>query len=173
MTHVWAEGSDRAASEALAATLARGACPRCSATRGVAPGRGPVWSPPMEIPDDLRYSTDHEWVRVEGTRVRIGITDYAQDALGDIVFVDLPAVGQRGRGGRAARRGGVDQVGLGDLRAAGGHGRRRRTTPSTRARSRSTRTPTGRGGSARSSWPPGADPDDLLDAAAYGDLIAD
>ncbi len=47
----------------------------------------------MNIPDDLRYSAEHEWVRVEGTRARIGITDYAQDALGDIVFVELPAVG--------------------------------------------------------------------------------
>ena len=47
----------------------------------------------MHIPDDLRYSTDHEWVRVEGAAVRIGITDYAQDALGDVVFVDLPEVG--------------------------------------------------------------------------------
>lgn len=47
----------------------------------------------MDIPDDLRYSEEHEWVRVEGNRVRIGITDYAQDALGDIVFIDLPEVG--------------------------------------------------------------------------------
>ena len=47
----------------------------------------------MQIPDDLRYSTDHEWVRVEADTARIGITDYAQDALGDVVFVDLPAVG--------------------------------------------------------------------------------
>ena len=47
----------------------------------------------MHIPDDLRYSTDHEWVRVEGGAVRIGITDYAQDAFGDVVFVDLPEVG--------------------------------------------------------------------------------
>ena len=47
----------------------------------------------MQIPDDLRYSTDHEWIRAEGARVRIGITDYAQDALGDVVFVDLPEVG--------------------------------------------------------------------------------
>ena len=47
----------------------------------------------MHIPDDLRYSTDHEWIRVEGGTVRIGITDYAQDALGDVVFVDLPEVG--------------------------------------------------------------------------------
>ncbi|MEQ8719157.1 MAG: glycine cleavage system protein GcvH [Acidimicrobiales bacterium] len=49
----------------------------------------------MDIPEELRYSTDHEWARLEGTRVRVGITDYAQDALGDVVFVDLPAVGAR------------------------------------------------------------------------------
>jgi glycine cleavage system H protein len=47
----------------------------------------------MDIPDDLRYSTDHEWARAEEGRVRVGITDYAQDALGDVVFVDLPEVG--------------------------------------------------------------------------------
>jgi glycine cleavage system H protein len=47
----------------------------------------------MNIPDDLRYSTDHEWVRVDGDRLRVGITDYAQDALGDVVFVKLPEVG--------------------------------------------------------------------------------
>ena len=47
----------------------------------------------MDVPDDLRYTKDHEWVKVEEGRVRIGITDYAQDALGDVVFVDLPDVG--------------------------------------------------------------------------------
>ena len=47
----------------------------------------------MNVPDDLRYSTDHEWVRVEGTTITLGITDYAQDALGDVVFVDVPEVG--------------------------------------------------------------------------------
>jgi glycine cleavage system H protein len=47
----------------------------------------------MNIPDDLLYSADHEWVRVDATHVRVGITDYAQDALGDIVYVALPAVG--------------------------------------------------------------------------------
>lgn len=47
----------------------------------------------MNVPDDLRYTTDHEWVRREGNRVRIGITDYAQDALGDVVFVQVPDVG--------------------------------------------------------------------------------
>lgn len=53
----------------------------------------PVWSVAMNVPDDLRYSIDHEWARTTGTRVRVGITDYAQDALGDIVFVELPVVG--------------------------------------------------------------------------------
>lgn len=47
----------------------------------------------MNVPDDLKYSKDHEWVRPEGGRVRFGITDYAQDALGDVVFVQVPAVG--------------------------------------------------------------------------------
>jgi glycine cleavage system H protein len=44
-------------------------------------------------PDDLRYTPQHEWVRAEGDRVRIGITAYAQDALGDIVYVSLPEAG--------------------------------------------------------------------------------
>ena len=47
----------------------------------------------MQIHDDLRYSNDHEWARATEHVVRVGITDYAQDALGDVVFVDLPTVG--------------------------------------------------------------------------------
>ncbi|MGD0882813.1 MAG: glycine cleavage system protein GcvH [Acidimicrobiales bacterium] len=47
----------------------------------------------MNVPDDLRYSSDHEWARTSGDRVRVGITDFAQDALGDVVFVDLPRTG--------------------------------------------------------------------------------
>ena len=47
----------------------------------------------MEFPDDLRYTKEHEWARLEGGRVRVGITDFAQDALGDVVYVDLPEVG--------------------------------------------------------------------------------
>ena len=47
----------------------------------------------MHVPDELRYSPDHEWARVEGGAVRIGITDYAQDALGDVVYVEVPEVG--------------------------------------------------------------------------------
>lgn len=48
----------------------------------------------MNIPKDLKYSSDHEWVRVEGNVAFIGITDFAQSQLGDIVFADLPAEGR-------------------------------------------------------------------------------
>ena len=47
----------------------------------------------MNTPEGLRYSSDHEWVRVDGDTATIGITDYAQDALGDVVYVDPPEVG--------------------------------------------------------------------------------
>ena len=47
----------------------------------------------MQIPEALRYTENHEWVAVEDDKVRIGITDFAQDALGDVVFVDLPDIG--------------------------------------------------------------------------------
>ena len=82
----------------------------------------------MNVPDDLRYSSDHEWARTTGDRIRVGITDYAQDALGDVVFVDLPDRGHDGRDRRADRRGRVDQVGLRDLRTGGRRsgGRQRR-----------------------------------------------
>lgn len=47
----------------------------------------------MNIPKELRFSEEHEWVKAEGEKVRIGITDFAQSELGDIVFVELPEVG--------------------------------------------------------------------------------
>ncbi len=47
----------------------------------------------MNVPEDRRYTKDHEWALVDGGQVRIGITEYAQDALGDVVFVQLPVVG--------------------------------------------------------------------------------
>jgi glycine cleavage system H protein len=46
----------------------------------------------VKVPADLRYTKDHEWVQINGTTVRVGITDYAQDALGDIVFIQLPEI---------------------------------------------------------------------------------
>ena len=47
----------------------------------------------MNVPDDLKYSSDHEWIRADGNRIHVGITDYAQDALGDVVFVQVPDQG--------------------------------------------------------------------------------
>jgi glycine cleavage system H protein len=47
----------------------------------------------MQFPADLRYTKEHEWLRLQGGEAVIGITDFAQDALGDVVFVELPAVG--------------------------------------------------------------------------------
>jgi glycine cleavage system H protein len=47
----------------------------------------------MEFPEHLRYTSEHEWLALEGSRARVGITDYAQDALGDVVFVQLPEIG--------------------------------------------------------------------------------
>ena len=44
-------------------------------------------------PEDLSYTNEHEWLRIDGNRVTVGITDYAQEALGDVVYVDLPATG--------------------------------------------------------------------------------
>src|SRR3954465_3823226 len=49
----------------------------------------------MNIPEDLRYTAEHEWVRVDGAAATFGITDFAQDSLGDVVFVQLPDVGTR------------------------------------------------------------------------------
>ena len=48
----------------------------------------------VNVPENLHYSKDHEWVRVEGNVAVVGITDYAQNSLGDVVYVELPKVGQ-------------------------------------------------------------------------------
>lgn len=53
----------------------------------------------MNVPEQLRYSSDHEWVSRDGDVVRVGITDYAQDALGDVVFVQVPEVGAEVKAG--------------------------------------------------------------------------
>ena len=49
----------------------------------------------LKLPEDVRYSNDHEWVKSDGETIRIGVDDYAQDQLGDIVFVELPEVGDK------------------------------------------------------------------------------
>jgi glycine cleavage system H protein len=55
----------------------------------------------MEFPEELKYTEEHEWVQVEGDLVIVGISDFAQDALGDIVFVELPEVGATLTAGKA------------------------------------------------------------------------
>ena len=56
----------------------------------------------MENPKDLKYTKDHEWIRVEGTRAIIGVTDIAQSLMGDVVFVELPEIGAEYASGEAA-----------------------------------------------------------------------
>ncbi len=55
----------------------------------------------MNVPDDLRYTNEHEWVRLDGNVATVGITDFAQDSLGDVVFVQVPEVGTTVEGGGA------------------------------------------------------------------------
>ena len=62
----------------------------------------------LNLPEDLRYGEDHEWTKAEKDRVRIGISDYAQDQLGDIVFVELPRAGDTFE--RGAQFGTVESV---------------------------------------------------------------
>ena len=126
----------------------------------------------MNIPEDLRYSPEHEWVRVDGTRVRIGITDYAQDALGDIVFVDLPTVGSEvetgGQLGEVESTKSVSEIyspiagtitAVNDALADGPE--------------RMNQDPYGEGWICEMELAPGADTGALLDAAAYRDLTTD
>jgi glycine cleavage system H protein len=54
----------------------------------------------VNTPEDLRYTEEHEWARADGGRITVGITEYAQDALGDVVYVDLPATGTRVEAGQ-------------------------------------------------------------------------
>jgi glycine cleavage system H protein len=126
----------------------------------------------MNIPEDLRYSPEHEWVRVDGTRVRVGITDYAQDALGDIVFVDLPTVGSEieagGQLGEVESTKSVSEIYApvaGTVTAV--------NDALTGAPERLNQDPYGEAWICELELAPDADPGALLDAAAYRDLTAD
>ena len=55
----------------------------------------------LNFPIDVRHAIDHEWARLEGNEIKIGINDYAQDQLGDVVFVELPAIGAHFKAGEA------------------------------------------------------------------------
>jgi glycine cleavage system H protein len=126
----------------------------------------------MNIPEDLRYSPEHEWVRQDGTTVRIGITDYAQDALGDIVFVDLPTVGSDieagGQLGEVESTKSVSEIYsplAGTVSAV--------NESLTAGPESINQDPYGEGWLCELELATGADPSSLLDAVAYGDLTAD
>ena len=68
----------------------------------------------MAYPADLKYTKDHEWIRIAGDIGEVGITDYAQQQLGDVVYVELPEVGRTRDGRRVVR---LDRVGEGGVRA--------------------------------------------------------
>lgn len=125
----------------------------------------------MNIPGELRYSEDHEWVRADGDRVRIGITDYAQDALGDIVFVDLPDVGAEveagGKLGEVESTKSVSEVyaPLAGTVVAVNEGL-------TGGPERMNQDPYGDGWICELALASGSDPETLLDAAAYEALTA-
>jgi glycine cleavage system H protein len=126
----------------------------------------------MNIPDDLRYSAEHEWVRVEGTRARIGITDYAQDALGDIVFVDLPSVGSAvevgGQFGEVESTKSVSEIYAPVSGTVAAVNNALTSNPE-----RINQDPYGEGWICEVELASDADLSGLLDAAAYGDLTAD
>ena len=126
----------------------------------------------MNVPEDLRYSPEHEWVRQEGTTARIGITDYAQDALGDIVFVDLPTVGSEvdagGQLGEVESTKSVSEIYsplAGTVTAV--------NESLTAGPESINQDPYGEGWLCELELAAGADPGSLLDAVAYGDLTAD
>jgi glycine cleavage system H protein len=126
----------------------------------------------MNIPEDLRYSPEHEWVRQEGSTVRIGITDYAQDALGDIVFVDLPTVGSEveagGQLGEVESTKSVSEIYsplAGIVTAV--------NESLTAGPEKINQDPYGEGWLCEMELATDADPGSLLDAVAYGDLTSD
>ncbi len=126
----------------------------------------------MNIPEDLRYSSDHEWVRVDGSRARIGITDYAQDALGDIVFVDLPSAGsvveQGAQVGEVESTKSVSEIYTPLSGTVTAINEALSSTPE-----QINRDPYGEGWIYELELGSDADVSNLLDAAAYGELTAD
>ena len=78
----------------------------------------------MAYPTDRKYTKEHEWIQSSGTTATIGITDHAQESLGDIVFVELPKVGAELAGGQDLRNGRVGEGSIGFVRSSLGHGHR-------------------------------------------------
>ncbi len=124
------------------------------------------------MPTDLRYSSDHEWLRTEGQTVRVGITDYAQDALGDVVYVEVPEVGATfGAGDKMSEVESTKSVS--DIFAPVAGTIVAVNTDLADAPETLNSDPYGEGWICVIEPSDGAGSDGLLDAAAYTDLIAD
>ncbi len=124
----------------------------------------------MEFPKDLRYTKDHEWMRSEGEEVVFGITDYAQDQLGDIVYVELPEVGAALTQGEAF--GSVEAVkAVADLLSPVSGEVVASNEAVNDDPSVVNRSPYGDGWMVRVKGVNASEMDDLMDAAAYGTFI--
>lgn len=126
----------------------------------------------MEFPEELKYTEEHEWVLVEEDVVTVGITDFAQDALGDVVFVELPEVGYQAEAGKTF--GVVESVkAVSDLFAPIG-GEVTATNDALGARPELVNSdPFGEGWMVRLRLADPAQVDTLLDSAAYEQLVAE
>ena len=125
----------------------------------------------MSVPTDLRYTRDHEWVRIDDGDAVVGVTAYAADQLGDIVFVELPAVGASIQAGKAF--GVVESVkAVSDLFAPLTGTVAATNDALAGAPELVNSDPYGEGWMIKVTLPDGVDLDELLDAAAYDDLIA-
>ncbi len=126
----------------------------------------------MNVPEDLKYTREHEWVLVEGKQATVGITDYAQSELGDIVYVEFPSIGDRVRAGEPA--GTIEAVKtVADLFAPVGGEIVEVNEMLTDEPERVNKDPYGEGWMMKLVLEDAADLEDLLDAAGYKRLLED
>ena len=123
-------------------------------------------------PDDLMYHPEHDWARIDGDTATFGITWYAQDQLGEVVFFDPPEVGADRHQGRALRRGRVREGRLRRDRAALAARSSRSTRRSPTPRRRSTTTPTATGWMVKVRLTEPSEVDALMDADAYRESLS-
>ena len=120
----------------------------------------------------VRYSKSHEWVRVDGDEAVVGITDYAQAQLGDVVYVELPARGRQARQGQGGRRGRVGQGRERSLRPGLGRGDRGQRRARRGSRAQVNTDAEGEGWFFKIKLADAAELGDLLDDAAYKAFVA-
>ena len=123
-------------------------------------------------PEDLKYHAEHDWARIEGDQATFGITWYAQDALGEVVFFDPPEVGASVVEGPGVRRGRVREGGLRRVRAAVRRDRRGERGARRQPRERSTQDPYGEGWMVKVRLSDPSEVDQLLDVNAYKELLS-